>query len=390
MNKFITGFLCSLLLIILIVNPVQAASGTVQKGVTLVNKSTDNTHIWIGHTAPQDQKAYIRPGDLTLAYVGLIYTDKDASNNYYYNDYLMVNAMKVGDVEPYPTHISQKFQIKGWLDSIAVHYTGGSLELKITYTKTEPSPAPAAQTTVSPAATAPASTQPTAKPDAYRPKFSGINGQVEVLLPGAREWDFADLSSELPPGTRIKTGIDSTCVLSFGDMSTFVLKPESEVIVAEKPDAKSVKTFKGNVWANLKKTVTDGTMDIEMNQGICGIKGTTIVIEETADGTSAVKVIEGAVQVTEKTYKAVAMLSGGQTITANRYGFGAIAQFDVAAEAAAWDAVRAKAESATPARKAGTSAGAFASFPILPVAIGGGAIVLILVIVAFTRSGRKK
>lgn len=288
--------------------------------------------------------------------------------------------MKVGDVEPYTTHISQNFQIKGWLDSIAVQYTaGGNLELKVTYTKTETS-----TTSVSTALT------PTTQDSGVH--FSGLNGQVEILLPGAKDWQLAKINSIMPVGTHIRTDEDSSCVLSFSDMSMFVLKAESELVVNSPPEKDSkIQVVRGTIWANVKKMIKDGSMDIEMNQAVCGIKGTTLICEETVDGSSAVKVIEGTVQVNEKAHGAIASLTDGQTITANRYGFGAIKPFDAIDETTVWEAIRTDAvtnSANTNDTKAASAIGS--SFPVLPVAIGGGVVVIIALGIAVTRSRKKQ
>jgi len=57
---------------------------------------------------------------------------------------------------------------------------------------------------------------------------------------------------KLPVGTRIKTGLDSSAVLSFTDMSYFVMKPSTEVILSSPSKKESkIKLAAGNIWANV-------------------------------------------------------------------------------------------------------------------------------------------
>ena len=83
----------------------------------------------------------------------------------------------------------------------------------------------------------------------------------------------------------------------------------------------------GNVWTNLKKMWTDGSMEIEMNQAVAGIKGTTLICEE-ANGVSTLKVLEGTVEFTSKaTGEAVCQWrTDGQR---DEDGLGEIKPFDI-------------------------------------------------------------
>jgi ferric-dicitrate binding protein FerR (iron transport regulator) len=95
--------------------------------------------------------------------------------------------------------------------------------------------------------------------------------------------------------------------------------------------------------------VKDGSMTIDSDQDVAGIKGTTLVCETTGSK-SYVRVIEGTVAVKSKVSGKTVMVNGGQGITATDAGM--LDQpyaIDAVKEQADWDAVRAKAESGTPA-----------------------------------------
>lgn len=88
-------------------------------------------------------------------------------------------------------------------------------------------------------------------------------------------------------------------------------------------------------------------MEIEMNQAVAGIKGTTLVC--SSDGkTSTTQVIEGKVEVTGISDGKTTLLSPGQQVTATGSGLGTPASFDATAVQADWDGVKAKAIAGTP------------------------------------------
>ncbi len=176
--------------------------------------------------------------------------------------------------------------------------------------------------------------------DQWAAQFSSINGEVEFRpddKPGG--WHFAKLNNLLYHAYHVKTGEESEAIISFRDLSTFRLGPESEIVVYDdrlREDSK-ISLVAGTIWSNIKKMAKDGTMDVEMSQGVLGIKGTTFVCEDNGQ-TSTLKVIEGTVEYKSKASPAqVVTVRGGEMAMANSSGMGAVEKFDVAAEKAKWD-----------------------------------------------------
>lgn len=178
-------------------------------------------------------------------------------------------------------------------------------------------------------------------------RFSDFSGQVEVLIPTGYDdngepifdeeaWTFAKLDMPLPVNARIKTSDRSSVILSFADMTTFVMKPESEIILSS-PSVKDsqFKLLVGTLWVNVKKMMKDGSMDIEMSQAVSGIKGTTLVLEDNGE-TSTLKVIEGTVEFTYRETGESVMVSAGEMIRADQVGLSEIQAFDVKQEQANW------------------------------------------------------
>lgn len=169
-------------------------------------------------------------------------------------------------------------------------------------------------------------------------RFSDFSGEVTVF-PDDDPDDTrpAEMESVIRVEDHIKTEDDSCAILSFADMTTFVMKPNSEIILDTPPDRKSkISLIAGDIWVNVKKMFKDGSMDVTMKQAVAGIKGTTFVASERS-GVSTLKVIEGKVE-----YRSlvnpdqVVAVSGGEILTADSSGLGTKTNFDIAEESDTW------------------------------------------------------
>jgi hypothetical protein len=172
--------------------------------------------------------------------------------------------------------------------------------------------------------------------------ISDLYGQGEINMPqpgGAydeEDWRFAKLDGKkLPVGTHIKTFDKSGVMVTFGQM-TINLGPDSELIIAPVPDQPGlVKLLWGNMKANVKKMMKDGSMEVEMSQAVAGIKGTTFILEETKN-TSTIKVIEGSVAFKSKLDGKTEMVKTGEKLIADKNGIGKKMTFDSATEEKLW------------------------------------------------------
>jgi RNA polymerase subunit RPABC4/transcription elongation factor Spt4 len=169
-------------------------------------------------------------------------------------------------------------------------------------------------------------------------RFGDLWGEVNVR-PNDEDDDayiFAELSTPLHHNDRIRTLTRSGAILSFSDMSTFVMKEDTTIVLDIATEHKSkIMMVAGNVWTNFKRMWIDGTMEIEMNQGVLGTKGTTFICEEI-NGVSTLKVLEGEVEFTSKATGEAVLVSDGQMISADAYGLGEIEPFDIEEEMKGW------------------------------------------------------
>jgi hypothetical protein len=155
--------------------------------------------------------------------------------------------------------------------------------------------------------------------------FSDISGRVMICSHkdiqefGEDAWDtharMANLKSRIHVYDHIKTWGNSEAVLGFADMSTFEMKPDTEIMISTPPEQPSkIWLVLGNIVVNVKKMLKDGSMDIEMNQAAASVKGTKFECIETG-AFSAAQVYEGVVQLSCKGTKESVMLhpdQGGQ------------------------------------------------------------------------------
>jgi hypothetical protein len=183
-------------------------------------------------------------------------------------------------------------------------------------------------------------------------RFSDLAGQVEVNEPSPdgtyndENWHYAKLNEVIRVGAHIRTSEKSGAILSFADMGTFNMKPETEIIITTPVAHDSqIQLLWGNLKVNVQKMMKDGSMTVEMSQAVCGIKGTTFIVNEDLLS-SNLQVIEGTVayNLTNGTSYTV---KGGEQMTASYDGAVVKKAFD-ASKAPSFDLPGAATSSAQP------------------------------------------
>lgn len=152
-------------------------------------------------------------------------------------------------------------------------------------------------------------------------RVSDLDGQVEIACPPDLEaWEVMKMGRVIYVDCHIKTGEDSKALISFSDMTTFEMKPESEIIIDTPLEKDSKWTLvAGNIWANVKQMVKDGTMKVHMSQAVAGIKGTRFILTETGKE-SKIEVMEGSVTFQSKSSGEEVTVSGNQSVKATEKG----------------------------------------------------------------------
>ena len=167
-------------------------------------------------------------------------------------------------------------------------------------------------------------------------RVSDIWGEVQIRHGDDRlGWDILEPDTVIYVGDVIRTKRDGGVILSLADMTTFVMKPESQLIMNTESEEENKLIFlAGKVWTNVKKMVKDGSLEVEMGQACAGIKGTTFVLEE--DGvTSTVKVLEGTVSFKPNNGEELFLTDGQMVAVANGVA-GEVMNFSIEEELSGW------------------------------------------------------
>ena len=162
-------------------------------------------------------------------------------------------------------------------------------------------------------------------------RFNDFYGEVKMRPNWLEDdsYEFVDIDSPIYECYRIKTEEDSGAILGLEDMSTYVIKPESIIIIKNEEKKKNkFLMIMGNMWANVKKLAEGKTLEVEMSQCVAGISGTIVAYEEK-NGVSSVYLFAGKVDVTSKKTKKKEVLQPGQTTSVGKDGKIVVKKFNI-------------------------------------------------------------
>ncbi len=166
-------------------------------------------------------------------------------------------------------------------------------------------------------------------------KFGDLWGEVNVKRYGEDDdaYIFAELDTPLHHGLVIKTHSRSGAILSFSDMSTFVVKENTIIVLDIKQEKESkIGLVAGTVWTNLKKMVTGGSLEVEMSQAVAGIKGTILAASVTDDG-EVFYLFTSSADITSKESGETVTLKPGQKARVDFTGALEVSSFDIEKQA---------------------------------------------------------
>lgn len=168
-------------------------------------------------------------------------------------------------------------------------------------------------------------------------RFNALTGTIETNCdPEELDWEPAYMKQEIYVGDHIASRNNSSVILQFADMNTYIMESNTEIVIETPPEKETkLQLVMGRLWNNTKKLFYEGTMEIETTQAVAGIKGTTLVME--TDGTiTTLKVIAGTVEFTSKATGESILVSTGEQASADAQGLSEITPLDVAAETSTW------------------------------------------------------
>ncbi len=162
-------------------------------------------------------------------------------------------------------------------------------------------------------------------------RFNDFYGEVKMRPNWLEDdsYEFVDLDSPIYECYRIKTEEDSGAILGLEDMSTYVMKPESILIIKnEEKEENKFLMIMGNIWGNFKKMAEGKSTVFEMSECMAGIMGTIVAFEEK-NGVSSVYLFAGKVDVTSKKTKKKQVLQPGQTTSVGKDGKIVVKKFNI-------------------------------------------------------------
>ncbi|MBF0545981.1 MAG: FecR domain-containing protein [Candidatus Riflebacteria bacterium] len=170
-------------------------------------------------------------------------------------------------------------------------------------------------------------------------RFSSLNGEIQTFPDGNENAKkFAKLQTTIMVNDHVVTGEESSAILSFTDMSTFLLKAESEIVISSPPSKDSkIDLVKGKIWVNVKKMAAGGTMEVKMSQAVAGIKGTNITCETNAAKTEdRITVLRGIAQLMINETKETMQVAEGESVVVKTGGKTEKQEINVQQESDKW------------------------------------------------------
>jgi len=135
--------------------------------------------------------------------------------------------------------------------------------------------------------------------------LSIINGTVEIQAPAVGDKLQGTDGMTLNVGTRVKTALDSTALLTFFDGSTLIVEPGTEIEIQQlqSSDKKSVtivlKQWMGRTWSHVVKMLDKGSRyEIETPSAVALVRGTRFLVDVNEEGKTREQTTEGLVSVT--------------------------------------------------------------------------------------------
>ncbi len=171
-------------------------------------------------------------------------------------------------------------------------------------------------------------------------RFAGITNEVKVFPGGVKESQlFAQLNLGLNFQDHVWTGEESSAIIAFADLSTFLIKDESEVIISNpEGDRSTLEVIAGKLWVNVKKMASGEDIEIKMGESVTGIKGTNITCSTDSKAhEDRIQVLRGTALVEVRATHEQIQLEEGQELVVRSGGRTEQKSFDIGVEEKNWD-----------------------------------------------------
>jgi hypothetical protein len=150
--------------------------------------------------------------------------------------------------------------------------------------------------------------------------LSIVGGNVQVLKAGSNDWGSGKEGMTLETGYKIKTDSGSKASITFFDGSVIELNGNTEISLDQilNKSNSSPKTIKigqkiGETTSRVVKLVDPASRyEVDSPSGVAAVRGSTMVVNVTADGTTQVYNVEGTISLTAQG-KEVAITAGSNS-----------------------------------------------------------------------------
>jgi hypothetical protein len=162
-------------------------------------------------------------------------------------------------------------------------------------------------------------------------RFNDLYGEVKIRcsLDDNAPFEFAEDDTEIFEDDLIKTEEESGVILGLEDMSTYVIKPESTLIIhTEDGNVSKLEMLIGSMIVNIKKMAEGKSLEVEMNQCVTSINGTIVAFEQKGKE-SNVWLMAGSVSVKSKKTGKVTKLQPGQRSITGKNGVVQVKSFNI-------------------------------------------------------------
>jgi hypothetical protein len=162
-------------------------------------------------------------------------------------------------------------------------------------------------------------------------RFNDWYGEVKIRCNFEEDdsFEFIDHETVIYEEERIKTEEESGAILGLEDMSTYVIKPESIVIIhTEEDNTPKWKMLAGSMIVTMKKMIGGKSFEVELSQSMAGIDGTIVAFEETGKE-SRIWLFAGSVSVKSKKTGKVTKLQPGQRSITGKNGVVQVKSFNI-------------------------------------------------------------
>ena len=132
-----------------------------------------------------------------------------------------------------------------------------------------------------------------------------IQGKVQVLEDGSKDWETAQEGQVVESGDEVKVGYNSEATLTMQSETSVHLAADTDLKVEQiQPNETTgflsrLQVVAGSILADVKKHLDEShsSFEVESNGVVCGVRGTAFEVTAKEGGTAQVATHEGAVAV---------------------------------------------------------------------------------------------